>query len=80
MRRTILAIGSALALTVAGLSSPVMAQRHMHFGGHYGFRHFGGPGFAVRLGAPYYAYGSACYSAQRVWTPFGWRWHRVWVC
>jgi hypothetical protein len=79
-----LAIGSALALTVAGLSSPVMAQRHMHFG-HFGggfHRHFGGfrGGLAFGFAGPVWGGSGGCSTVHRVWTPFGWRWHRVWVC
>jgi hypothetical protein len=28
----------------------------------------------------YYDYGSNCWQSQRIHTPAGWRWHRVWAC
>jgi hypothetical protein len=28
----------------------------------------------------YYDYGSNCWQSERIHTPAGWRWHRVWVC
>jgi hypothetical protein len=97
MRRTVLAIGSALALTLAGLSAPAIAAPHGHIGGpgfgrfggvrgpafggpRFGFRGgFRGPRFGFGFGAPFFAYGS-CSTVHRVWTPFGWRWRRIWVC
>jgi hypothetical protein len=84
MKRTLLAICAAAALAIAALPTSADARP---FGGHFGhFGHFGwgGPGIAFGLGvAPYaydYAYGPACYRVHRVWTPFGWRLRRVWVC
>ncbi len=46
--------------------------RHRH---HHRFRHFG----FVAPFAAYAAYDS-CYVPRRVWTPWGWRWRRVYVC
>jgi hypothetical protein len=47
-------------------------------------RRFFGPGFAFGYfpGYDYYAYDydDSCYQLERVHTPYGWRWHRVWVC
>jgi hypothetical protein len=91
MRRTLLAMGAAVALAVAALPTAATAQHHggVHFGGghfsggpHFGFR---GPGvtFGFGVGPGYYDYGSdyaSCSQVQRVWTPRGWRMHRVWVC
>jgi hypothetical protein len=37
-----------------------------------------GLGYYGAYGYPYY-YGS-CYRPVRVWTHYGWRWRRVWVC
>ena len=28
----------------------------------------------------YYDYGSNCWQSERIHTPAGWRWHRVWAC
>ncbi len=51
-----------------------------HFsGGHFG----GGPAVGFGFAAPYaYDYDSdyGCYAMRRVWTPYGWRLHRVYVC
>jgi hypothetical protein len=82
MNRTLLAIGAAAALTVAALPTSASAQHR--WGGHFGHDGFGGPGISFGFGvAPYaydYAYGPGCYRVQRVWTRWGWRIRRVWVC
>ena len=39
---------------------------------HHRFRHF--PGFFVA------SIGDDCFVARRLWTPWGWRWRRVWAC
>jgi len=82
-----LAAGAALAL---GASAAVAEPHGGHFGGgHFGGGHFGGPGISFGFGgpgfavAPYaydYDYGYGCYQARRVWTPYGWRVRRVYVC
>lgn len=83
MRRTLLAIGAAAALAVAALPSTASAQYWGggHFGHHYGF---GGPRIGIGFGVAPYAYdedyGPGCYRAHRVWTRFGWRIRRAWVC
>jgi len=84
MRRTLLAIGAAAALAIAALPTSASAQ---HWGGHFGHHFgFGGPRISFGVGvAPYaydydYGYGPGCYRVHRVWTPFGWRIRRVWVC
>lgn len=83
MKRTVLAIAAAAALAIAAVPTTASAQ---HWGGHWGGHHFGWGGPRISFGfgaAPYYDYGyagTACYRVHRVWTPFGWRWHRVWVC
>jgi hypothetical protein len=83
MRRALLAIGAAAALAVA-LPTSASAQ---HWGGHWGGHHFGfgGPGISFGFGvSPYsaydYDYGPDCYRVQRVWTQWGPRLRRVWVC
>jgi uncharacterized membrane protein len=85
MRRTLLAIGAAAALAVAALPTSASAQ---HWGGHWGGHHFGGPGISFGFGvSPYSAYdydygdyGPGCYRVHRVWTPWGPRLRRMWVC
>lgn len=83
MKRTMLAIAAAAALAVVAVPSTASAQRWGHGGWHH-FGGFGGPRIAFGFGvAPAYDYGyagPACYRVHRVWTPFGWRWHRIWVC
>jgi hypothetical protein len=76
-----LVASAALALG----ASAAFAEPHGHGGGgvHFGGGHFGGPAFSFGFAAPYaYDYDSdyGCYAMRRVWTPFGWRWHRVYVC
>ena len=75
MRKLLLALGAALALT---MSVPTVASAaHFHWGHvHHGFW---GPRIGFSFGVAPYAYAS-CSAVHRVWTPFGWRWHRVWVC
>jgi hypothetical protein len=82
----ILALGTALALATA-VPTVASAQHHRAWhGGHWGGGHWRGGfwrgpriTFGLGFGAPYYAYGS-CYRLHRVWTPYGWRWRRGWVC
>jgi hypothetical protein len=93
IRKVLLALGTAAALAI---SVPTVADAAHFGGGHFGGGHFGGGrgfggggfGFGFGIGAPYafagpydYGYGGyGCRELRRVWTPFGWRWHRVWVC
>ena len=88
MKRTLLAIAAAAALAVAAVPSAASAARFGHEGGHFGGhfesgRHFGGPHFSLGFGVvPFYDYdyvGPGHFEVHRVWTPFGWRWERVWV-
>jgi hypothetical protein len=83
MKKVLFAIGMA-AVLAAGAPTVATARDggHWHGGHHWrGGGFWRGPGiaFGFGLGAPYYAYGS-CYQARRVWTPYGWRWRRTWVC
>ena len=65
--------------TVASAALPTAASAYWRGGWHGGWR---GPGWGY-YGAPY-VYGpgpyAGCYRDARVWTPYGWRWRRVWVC
>jgi hypothetical protein len=85
LRKLVIALATAGALGVAG-STGALADPHGHFGhfgGHFGGGHWGGPGLSFSFGAgPGYAYDYdyGCYQLHRVWTPFGWRLHRVYVC
>ena len=38
----------------------------------FAFRHHFRPGFGGAF--------ASCSIVRRTWTPWGWRWHRVWVC
>jgi hypothetical protein len=38
-----------------------------------------GPGFGW-WGGPLWAYTGTCWRLRHVWTPWGWRWRRIWVC
>jgi hypothetical protein len=87
MRKLLLGLGTAAVLAI-GVPTAASAAHFGHFGGgHF----FGGPriGFGFGIGAPYayagpyaydYDYGYGCREVHRVWTPYGWRWHTVWVC
>jgi hypothetical protein len=35
-----------------------------------------------RVAGPFFFddYGSYCWQSERIHTPAGWRWHRVWAC
>jgi hypothetical protein len=84
MRKILIAAGAALML-VASVPTVASAQ-FFGWGGGYYSRGFVGPRFfrprfGFRFGAPF-AYGAfaGCNQLRRVWTPFGWRWRRVWVC
>jgi hypothetical protein len=92
IRKVLLALGTAAALAIS-VPTVAGAAPHGHFGGghfgggHFGGGHFGGGGlsFGFGIGAPYsygygYGYGYGCSELRRVWTPYGLRWHRVWVC
>ena len=57
----------------------------------YGLTVYAAAGLGLGLASPYnygycYPYGYAryydkgCYVGRRVWTPYGWRIRRVWVC
>jgi hypothetical protein len=96
MRKLFLAIGAVALLGMAlPTASFARGHGGWHGGFHGGGWHGGGwhrggwrGGWARRgwwrgpvvgfYGAPY-AYGG-CYHLHRVWTPYGWRLHRIWVC
>lgn len=95
MKRTLLAMGTAAALTlgaVAAVPTTAGAQpwgwgHARHFGHVWGGPRFGfhrwGPRFAFGFAAaPWrsYAFAGSCSRLRRTWTPFGWRWRRIWVC
>ena len=74
LRKLITAFAAIAALGAAAI--PISASAYWHGGwrgppwGYYGVPYGYGPG-------PYYA---GCYRNARVWTPYGWRWRRAWVC
>jgi len=56
-------------------------NNHVRFADHDRFRHrhrF----FRNRFGFSSFAFAGddGCYAPRRVWTPWGWRWRRIWVC
>jgi hypothetical protein len=76
-RKTILAIAATTAIGAAAFT-PTAASAQ--WGGWHNRWH-GGPGFNIRIGAPYYAYAPRCYVVRRVvHTPWGPRWRPVRVC
>lgn len=86
-------IGCATVIAIAAAAAPTTAEARWHGGGgwHGGGWHgggyyrggwgWGGPRF---YGGGYYPYGGyaygGCYRTARVFTPYGPRWRRVWVC
>jgi len=92
MRKTLTALAAVAAIGAATLAAPQQAEARFFrgapfFGGlaagaiiggalaapYYGYGY--GPYYGGYYGGPYAAYGG-CY-ARRVWTPYGWRLHRV---
>jgi hypothetical protein len=67
--------GGVAAGIIGGLAAGAIIGSAVH-GPYYGY----GPAY---YGPAYYGpyYGPACgWTRERVWTPYGWRWHRVRVC
>jgi hypothetical protein len=59
--------------------APGIGFRRGFVGPRFGFRRgFIGPRVAFGFGAPWAFAG--CSQVRHVWTPFGWRWRRIWVC
>jgi hypothetical protein len=94
MTRKILMALTVLALVGAALTSPAEARWHGHWhGGYHRHWHGGwgwgfGPAFGFGFAGGYYGYPYAapyyysysCWRRAQVWTPYGWRWRRIWVC
>ena len=90
MKKILTVTAAAAALLAASVIAPQQAQaRHgvngaiiggLAAGALIGAAVANGPYYAYGPG-PYYAYGPGCYwTRERVWTNWGWRWHRVRVC
>lgn len=89
MTKTLTAIAAAATLGLAAIAAPQQAEAR---GGAVAAGIIGGLAAGAIIGSaaahgPYYYgpgpayYGPACYwTHERVWTPYGWRWHRVRVC
>jgi hypothetical protein len=84
LRKFMIALAAAGTLGVVATTGALAEPHFGHFG-HFG--HWGGPGpgFGLRFGvSPGYAYDDygydSCWRVHRVWTPFGWRLHRAYVC
>jgi hypothetical protein len=93
MTKTLTAIAAAATLGLAAIAAPQQAEAR---GGALAAGILGGLAAGAIIGSaaangPYYGpayygpgpayYGPACWwTHERVWTPFGWRWHRVRVC
>jgi hypothetical protein len=79
-------MGCIAAATIAAAVVPTTAEARWHgHGGWHGGWHGGGWGWGgPRFYGGYYpyAYGAygGCYRTVRVFTPYGPRWRRVWVC
>jgi hypothetical protein len=95
MLKIMTGIAAVAAVTLTLVAAPQEAQarwRH-HHGGGVAAGIIGGLAAGAIIGSaangyygpgyygPAYAYGPPCYwSRERVWTGWGWRWHRVRVC
>jgi hypothetical protein len=92
MTRSLIALAAAATLGLAAIAAPQPAQAR---GGALAAGIIGGLAAGAIIGSaargPYYGpayygpgpayYGPACgWTRERVWTPYGWRWHRVRVC
>jgi hypothetical protein len=91
MLRKLMIAGVAVAAIAAAAPSAASA-RPWHGGWHGGGWHGGGwhggwhrgwgwgPRFGVYPAYGAYAYGYGCWRPVRVFTPYGPRWRRTWVC
>jgi hypothetical protein len=87
LRKTLIALAATAALSMGVATDASARGMHMHghvggWGGWHGHHHggfFRGPRF---FAGPFLSYGyyDPCYRPVRVWTPWGWRFRRVWVC
>ena len=92
MTKSLIAIAAAATLGLAAIAAPQTAEAR---GGAVAAGIIGGLAAGAIIGSaargPYYGpayygpgpayYGPACgWTHERVWTPYGWRWHRVRVC
>ena len=93
LRKILMACVAATALALIAVPSDASARGRggggggFHGGGFHGggFRGFRGgrfyPLYAAGIGLGLYgAYDYGCYRTVRVFTPYGLRWRRVWVC
>jgi hypothetical protein len=68
--------GGVAAGVVGGLAAGAIIGSAVSRPYGYGYGYGGGPYAAYGAG-----YGPGCYwQRERVWGPYGWRWHRVRVC
>jgi hypothetical protein len=90
MKKILTVTAAVAALTLATVAAPDQAQaRHGRNGALIGGLAAGALIGAAVASGPYYGYGPGpyayyggdCYwTRERVWTPYGWRFHRVRVC
>ncbi len=91
MTKTLTALATAATLAVAAVAAPAPAQARG--GGAVAAGVIGGLAAGAIIGSaaashpygyyggPYYAAAPGCYwHRERVWTPYGWRWHRWREC
>ena len=62
----------------AFINNRVALRNHVFINNRFAFRHhrfhrFARPFFVASVG-------DDCFIVRHVWTPWGWRWRRVWVC
>jgi hypothetical protein len=59
------------------LGNRAFAGHRFAFHDRFAFRHHF---FPFRHRFAFATVDGGCFAVRRVWSPWGWRWHRVWVC
>jgi hypothetical protein len=83
LRKIMLACVAVAAIAAVTAPTTADARWYGRHGGWHGGGYYGGWGPRFYGGGYYpYAYGAygSCYRPVRVYTPYGPRWRRVWVC
>ena len=64
------------------MGSEFHGERFAHDNFHHGRDFHHDRDHRFRVAGPFFFddYGSNCWQSERIHTPAGWRWHRVWAC
>ena len=76
LRKAAFVLAAAAMLALPIVTATDASARYWHHGWHHGYWHHG---YRAWAWAPP-VFGHGCWRTRRVWTPFGWRWRRVYVC